>query len=85
VLIGDVVVELTLQWIKLGQDPRHREEHARHIESRIAKPSGDRCEPSQREPRGRDKGVGVEHADQNKVDEEALDPVLTLGQFAVVR
>ena len=84
VLVGDVVVELTLQRIEVRQHPRHREEHAGHVQPRIAEPSGDRREPGQREPGRGDEGVGVQHADQDEVDEEALDPVLALGQVAVV-
>ena len=68
----------------MRQDPRHGEEHPGHVQSRIAEPWGDRREPSQCEPGRGDEGMGVQHADQDEVDEEALDPVLPLGQFAVV-
>ena len=68
----------------MRQNPRHREEHAGHVQPRIAEPSGDRREPGQREPGRGDEGMGVQHADQDEVDEEALDSVLALGQVAVV-
>jgi hypothetical protein len=84
VLVGDVVVELTRKWIPVRQNPRHREEHARHVQPRIAEPSADRREPAQCEPRRGDEGMGVEHADQDQVDEKALDSVLTLGKVAMV-
>jgi hypothetical protein len=84
VLGGDVTVELTVERVDVRQHPRHSQEHPRHVQPRIAEPSGDRREPAQRESGRGHESMGIEHADQDEVDEEAFDPVLALGQVAVV-
>ena len=84
VLAGDIALGVVAERIAVRQDPRQRQKDPGHSDPRVAEQRSGRAQPAQREPRCGDHGMRIQHANQDHVEEEALDPAFGARQLLVL-
>ncbi len=80
----EVVLELAVGGVLVGEDASHGEEDVDCPSSWVAEGGAAAADAAEREPGSGDARVCVEDAGEDDVEEEALDSVLLCGELAVV-
>ena len=79
-----VRLELAVGGVVVREDASHGEEEVDGAPAWVGEDGAAAGDAAEGEPRGRDERVGVEDAHEDDIEEEALDPVLLVGEVTVV-
>ena len=82
-LVGDVAIHVERERIAVREHAPEREKDARHPDSRVSENAAQGSESPERQMRRPHECVGVEHANERDVHEEALGLALFLGKILV--
>jgi len=84
VLEFEVVLELAVGGVGVGEDASHCEEEFDCAAAWVAESGATAGGAAERQPRGGDESVCVEDAGKDDIEEEALDSVLVDGEVTVI-
>ena len=80
----EVVLELTVGGVVVGEDASHREEEVDRAAARVTQSWAAEGDAAECEPGGGDESVRIEHTGEDDVQEKALDSVLAGGEVTMV-
>ncbi len=80
----EVVVELTVGGVAVGEDAPHGEEDVDRSAAWVGEDGAAAGDAAEREPRRGDERVRVQDARKDDVEEEALDAVLVCGEIPML-